>query len=141
MTGDPSAQEPGHRGFQHWLGFLGSGLLSFGVDAGVMEMLTGLAGWRAQRARLISIPCAMVVGWLAHRRFTFAVATPPSLAEFLRFAAAASSAALLNYAIFWSILAAWPDTEKFVALVIATAFATAASYLGYRFGAFRTPKA
>ncbi len=125
------------RGLSHWLGFIGSGVLSFAVDAGGMEALSSLAGWRAQTARLVSIPCAMVVGWLSHRTFTFAMTTPPTFAEFARFVGAASSASVLNYAVFWGILAVWPSASSLVAVVISTAVATVASYLGFRFGVFR----
>lgn len=126
-----------HHGWRHWLGFIGSGLLSFVVDAGGMEALTALAGWRAQTARLASIPCAMLVGWLSHRTFTFAMTTPPSLAEFARFVGAAGSASVLNYGVFWGILAVWQGASSLVAVVISTAVATVASYLGFRFGVFR----
>ena len=125
-----------HGGLRHWLGFIGSGLLSFAVDSGGMGLLTSFAGWQPQTARLVSIPAAMVVGWLAHRTFTFAVKTPPSFGEFARFVSAASAASLLNYAVFWGLLAVWPAIGSMVALVLATGVATVASYLGFRFGAF-----
>lgn len=124
-------------GYRHWLGFIGSGLLSFVVDAGGMEALSSLAGWRAQTARLVSIPCAMVVGWLSHRTFTFAMTTPASFAEFARFVGAASSASILNYAVFWGILALWQGASSLVAVIISTGVATVASYFGFRFGVFR----
>lgn len=126
-----------NEGLRHWLGFIGSGLLSFAVDAGGMEAMTFFAGWRAQTARLVSIPCAMVIGWLAHRTFTFAMTTPPSLTEFAKFVGAASSASLLNYGIFWGILALWPAASSLIAIVVSTGVATVASYLGFRFGVFR----
>ena len=138
MTDDLATR--GQGGLRHWLGFIGSGLLSFAVDAGGMQAMTAFAGWRPQTARLVSIPLAMVVGWLAHRTFTFAVKAAPSVTEFARFVGAASAASLLNYTVFWSLLAVWPAIGKMAALVVATGVATVASYLGFRFGAFRPDK-
>ena len=79
----------------------------------------------------------MVFAWLMHRNVTFAVAAPPRLSEFARFAVVAGSANALNYAIYAAILLVWPATWPFAALVVSTGIATAASYLGFRFGVFR----
>ena len=130
-----------HGGLRHWLGFLGSGMLSFVVDAGVLKFLTVVAGWPVLTSRLLSIALAMVAGWLAHRTFTFAVKEPPSVAEFLRFIGAALSASVINYALFAAILFTRPQTDVLLALVLAGGVAMVASYLGFRFGAFRQPKA
>ena len=130
-----------HGGLKHWLGFLGSGMLSFAVDASVLKFLTVVVGWPVLTSRLLSIAVAMVAGWLAHRTFTFAVKQPPSLAEFLRFVGAALSASAVNYALFAAILFMRPQTDVLLALVLAGGVAMVASYLGFRFGAFRQPKA
>lgn len=130
-----------HGGLKHWLGFLGSGMLSFAVDASVLKFLTVVVGWPVLTSRLLSIAVAMVAGWLAHRTFTFAVKEPPSLAEFLRFVGAALSASAVNYALFAAILFMRPQTDVLLALVLAGGVAMVASYLGFRFGAFRQPKA
>ena len=128
-------------GLKHWLGFAGSGTLSFVVDAGVLKVLTVALGWPVLPSRLLSISLAMVAGWLAHRTFTFAVKDPPSLAEFLRFLSVAWSASAINYALFAAILFLRPQTDVLMALVLAGGVAMVASYLGLRFGAFRRPKA
>ena len=115
-----------------------SGGSAFLVDAGINTALIHLAGLNPFISRLISIGCAMVFAWLMHRRVTFAVAAPPSLGEFARFAAVAGSANALNYAIYAAILLAWPAT-----LAVRRAGGEhrpsprAASYLGFRFGVFR----
>jgi putative flippase GtrA len=72
-----------------------------------------------------------------HRRVTFNVSAPRSLREFLRFAGVALTANALNFAIYSLLLIALPHLNYLVALVIATAVATAFSYLGFRFGVFR----
>ena len=79
----------------------------------------------------------MTVGWLAHRRFTFRLTTPPSIAEFLRYAAVQWTVAALNYGIFVLIVLLWPAIEPLVALFISSAIAMVFSYLGMRFAAFR----
>jgi putative flippase GtrA len=126
-----------YRSFRHWGGFLFSGGSAFVVDAAINTGLIHLAGLNPFVSRLISIGCAMVWAWLMHRRVTFAVAAPPSLGEFARFAAVAGSANALNYAVYAGILLAWPAVPPLAAMIVSTAIATAASYLGFRFGVFR----
>ena len=132
-TGQPFS----YRSFRHWGGFIFSGGSAFVVDAGINSGLIHLAGFSPFVSRLISIGCAMVFAWLMHRNVTFAVKAPPRLSEFVRFAAVAGSANALNYLIYAGILLAWPATWPFAALVVSTGIATAASYLGFRFGVFR----
>lgn len=124
---------------RHWLGFLGSGTSAFIVDAGVLKVLTVGAGWPVLPSRILSISVAMVVGWLCHRTFTFAVAAPPTIAEFAKYLGVAWTASALNYALFAGILLARPQTDILVALVLAGVVAMVASYLGMRFGAFKSP--
>jgi putative flippase GtrA len=129
----PSGQHP----VRHGLGFLVSGGTAFAVDALVLQLLTALLGVHAIAARLVAISLAMVVGWLMHRTLTFAVPTPPSVAEFLRYAGIAWMAAALNYALFVAIVVARPDTAPLVALVVSSIAAMTFAYLGMRFAAFR----
>jgi putative flippase GtrA len=119
------------------MGFLVSGGLAFITDALVLEVLTQVVGLEPIVARLGSISIAMVVGWLSHRRLTFAMTTPPSLAEFIRYAAVAWFSAGVNYAIFVAIMLIDPDTLPLMALVAASLAAMIVSYIGMRFGAFR----
>lgn len=127
------------RSFRHWGGFLVSGATAAAVDAAITVALVHVARLDPFSARLVAILIAMVVAWLMHRRLTFAVAAPPSLKEFLRFAAVAWSANALNYAIYAGILLVWPETLPLVALAIATGIAAVFSYVGFRFGVFPTP--
>ena len=133
------SDEPAHRGLRHWLGFVGSGTTSFVVDAGVFKGVTLATGAPYWVARIVSIACAMVVGWLCHRTWTFAVTTPPNIREFGRFASVAWSASVLNYAIGQLILYVRPSTEPLIAIFVAGICAMAASYFGFRFAAFRRP--
>lgn len=128
-----------YRSLRHWGGFVFSGGSAFVIDAGINTALIHLFAVSPFVSRLISIGSAMVVAWLMHRRVTFAVAAPPSVGEFLRFVTVAGSANALNYAVYAGILLLWPATPPLAALVISTAIATAAAYLGFRFGVFRQP--
>jgi putative flippase GtrA len=129
----PGGQHP----VRHGLGFLVSGGTAFAVDALVLELLTVLLGINPIVARLVAISFAMVAGWLMHRTLTFAVPTPPSIAEFLRYAGVAWGAAAVNYALFVLILLARPGTEPLIALVVSSVAAMIFAYLGMRFAAFR----
>ncbi len=113
-----------------------SGLIALAVDTGVLAGLTRLFALSPLIARLIAISCAMVAGWLCHRRWTFAVETRPTLAEFGRYAAVAWSVAALNYAIYAAILLAAPAIAPELAVVFSSVIAMVASYVGMRFGVF-----
>jgi putative flippase GtrA len=138
MMDGPNRSAPGgQHPLRHGMGFLISGGTAFAVDALVLELLTLLLGVNPIAARLVAISLAMVAGWLMHRTFTFAVPTPPSAAEFLRYAGVAWTAAAVNYAVFVLIVLLRPQTEPLVALVVSSAVAMMVAYFGMRFGAFR----
>jgi putative flippase GtrA len=122
---------------QHGLAFLLSGCLAFTIDASITKALIALAGMHPIPARLIAISIAMVAGWLAHRRFTFRLTTPPSFAEFLRYAALQWTVAAINYGIFVVIVIARPTIEPLVGVFVSSLIAMVFSYLGMRFAAFR----
>lgn len=121
---------------RHGGGFIASGLIAFLVDALMLWLLTRFGGLDPYSARLLAISVAMVVAWASHRRLTFNVRTPPSLNEFLRYAAVAWTAAAINYAIYAGILLAVSTVPPLFALVAATAVSMVFSYLGMRFGVF-----
>ena len=122
---------------RHGAGFLISGTAAFMTDAAVLQLLTAGFGIAPIAARLVAVSLAMVTGWLMHRRLTFAVSSPPSLTEFLRYAGVAWAAAAFNYGVFVAIILLRPGTLPFVALVVSSLIAIAFSYLGMRFGVFR----
>ena len=80
---------------------------------------------------------AHMAGWLSHRRFTFRLTTPPTLAEFVRYIGVQSTVSLLNYGIFVLVLVLRPSTEPLLALFISSGVAMFFSYFGIRFAAFR----
>ena len=132
-TAAPGAQHP----LQHALGFLFSGSLAFCVDAGVLELLVTGFGVDKLGARVVSLSLAHVAGWLSHRRFTFRLTTPPTWAEFVRYAGVQYLIALLNYAIYATIVLLKPDIRPLFALIASSGVAMFFSYFGIRFGAFR----
>jgi putative flippase GtrA len=132
-TAAPGAQHP----VRHGLAFLFSGSLAFAVDAGVLKLVIAAFGLHPILARVVSLACAHVAGWLSHRRFTFRLATSPTLNEFVRYAGVQSTVAVINYAIYVAVLLLRPATEPLLALFIASGLAMFLSYFGIRFGAFR----
>jgi putative flippase GtrA len=132
-TAAPGAQHP----LRHGLAFLLSGSLAFLVDASILKFLTAAFGIHPILARIVSISCAHVAGWLSHRTFTFRMTTPPTLAEFLRYAGMQSTVAVINYGIFVLVIVLRPQIEELFALVIASGVAMVFSYVGMRFAAFR----
>lgn len=140
-TSRPLATDPNRyaelRSLRHWGGFLFSGGTAFLIDAGMTFLLVHVAGLDRFLARAIAIGIAMVAAWLLHRRVTFNVSAPHSLAEFLRFSTVALAANALNFAIYSLLLIVFPAIHYLIALVIATGVATIFSYAGFRFGVFR----
>jgi putative flippase GtrA len=128
----PGGQHP----VRHGLGFLFSGSLAFLTDATLLTALTFL-GLHPIAARFFAIWVAMTVGWLAHRRFTFRLSIPPSLAEFLRYVAVQWTVAAINYGVFVMIVLLRPSIPPLYALVASSFVAMVFSYLGMRFAAFR----
>ena len=110
--------------------------MAFVVDAGVLKLLTAGLGAPVLASRIASIAAAMCVAWLCHRTFTFAVRAAPSLAEFMRFAAVAWSAAAVNYAIYAVILYVMPGLAPEAAMFCSSLVTMAVSYAGMRFAVF-----
>lgn len=129
----PGAQHP----LRHGFAFLVCGFISLCVDALILKLLTLLFGLHPIVARLAAISVAMVAGWLSHRTFTFALTTPPTLAEFLRYVAIGWAVSAINYGLFVVIMLARPALEPLIALVASSLVAMVFAYLGMRYGAFR----
>ncbi|MFM9942598.1 MAG: GtrA family protein [Hyphomicrobiaceae bacterium] len=133
----PTVQAQGQSAARHWGGFLISGLLAFSVDAIVLEAGVRLMGLNPLLARLIAISLAMVVGWLAHRRLTFAVEVPASIPELARYVAAGWSAAAVNYLVFAGLLLAVPHLPRLACLVVASGIAMVFAYVAMRYAVFK----
>lgn len=125
---------------KHGAGFLASGILATGTDAAVLLAMTRGAGFGPFSGRLVAIACAIVVGYFAHRRLTFASKEPPSLQQFATFVSVAASASTTNYALYAAILLIWPATEPLLAMIVPTLAGMVISYLGLRTAVFRKPR-
>jgi putative flippase GtrA len=88
-------------------------------------------------ARIAAIMVAMTSGWLCHRTFTFALKTPPTVAEFLRYVAVGWFVSAINYGLFVIILLVRPSTEPLVALLGSSVVAMVFAYFGMRVAAFK----
>lgn len=133
---DRNRKLPAH----HWLAFLGSGCIAFSVDALVLETGVRLAGLDPLVARICAIITALVVSWMLQRTLTFAIAAAPTFGEFVRFAASASSSALLNYAVFAILLIVMPSVPRLAALAASSAFAMFYTYLSLRYVVFQVDR-
>jgi putative flippase GtrA len=122
---------------KHGAGFLAAGLIATATDAGILVFLTRVAGLDPFTARLIAIACAMVAGYFAHRRLTFAVRYSATFKQFAGYVGVAATAAALNYAVYAAILLTKPGTEPLLAMLAPTLLAMATSYGGMRFAVFR----
>ncbi len=139
MSTDKTAMDPARNlpPLRHWVGFLASGLIALSCDATILQLGTTVFGLKPLTARLFAIAIAMVAGWLAHRRLTFSLTTPPTFGEFTRYSAIAWTTAAINYAAFAAVLYLSPATHPLVALAAASILATIFAYMGMRYGAFR----
>lgn len=125
--------------FRHFGGFIVAGLAAVTTDSIILHLLTTYLGMSPFIARPIGILFAMVASWAINRRVAFAVAAPPSWAEFGRFAVASALAVTANYLVFAAILMAYPASNPVLAVFIASMLSMFVSYTGFRFGAFRAP--
>ncbi len=125
----------------HLLAFAGSGLLATALDIGLYELATRALDAPPLPARAASILVAMLGGWLAHRRYTFGLRTPPRAAEFVAYAGVAWVAVGVNYAVFVLLLNLLPDVSGGLLIVGSSGVAMMVSYAGMRFGVFRKRRA
>lgn len=114
--------------------FLIVGSLGFLVDSGLTHALI-LAGLSPLAARLPAMLVAMLVTWLANRRFTFETGQQRSTAELLRYALVAGAAFLLNYSLY--SFAVVQGLTPLLAIVLASAAQVGFSFFGYRRFVFR----
>lgn len=131
---------PDRLDWRHWAGFVASGLMAFTVDAVMLEVGVRLFALDPLVARLGAISLAMIVGWLAHRRLTFAVTTPPTLAELARYVAAAWSGAAVNYATFATLLLSWPSLPRLAALLASSTVTMIFSYFSMKYAVFTSTR-
>ena len=106
--GEIRADSPGARIRSQFLRFALVGGAGFFVDEGVLLLMHRLIGLGALEGRIVSILCAMSFTWWGNRSITFrehaARGTLAVAGEWLRFVAANSLGALINYATFAALV-------------------------------------
>lgn len=121
----------------NFLRFCVIGAMGFLADAALLFVLVDRLGHGALGARVFSILIAVTVTWSLHRHFTFRSTDPGRFGEWLRFLAVNGGGAGINFAVYASVLLGLPGTPPLLALVMGSAAALAANYLGSKFWAFR----
>jgi putative flippase GtrA len=89
------------------------GIAGFGVDVAALYLLAPFMNWHL--ARVLSFLLAAMATWSLNRNFTFAAASPATgvLAlgrEYMRYLAAVSGGALVNYLVYAAALWTWHST-------------------------------
>jgi putative flippase GtrA len=116
------------------------GVVGFGVDAGVLQVLVAMLGWNAVAARLISIPVAVVATWLLNRNITFSESRDaPAYKSLLRYAAVSAAGAAVNFVIYTALVisSSLMALHPVVPLAVASIVALVVNYLGSKYFAFR----
>jgi len=117
--------------------FLIAGGVGFVVDAGVLHLLLWFTPFGPFVGRAISIPSALLATWVLNRNFTFGRSDRSLAAEGFRYGSVGLTSALLNYALFSSLLMTEPGLRPIIALILSSAAATAFSFFGYSRFVFR----
>ncbi|MEO1720682.1 MAG: GtrA family protein [Pseudomonadota bacterium] len=120
---------------RHLGGLAAAGLIALAVDLAVLWSLMAL-GVPALIARLASIALAMVVSWLINRTVSFAVETPPTSQEFIRFAAVSWAAQAVNYIVFSFVVVVVPAIGATIAVLVGCTVSIFVAYAGFRFAVF-----
>ena len=98
-----------------------SGTAGFLVDAGIMQLLVGLAHAQPHLARVVSFLVSMTVTWQINRHFTFREQRPAGslLAEWRRYFASSLLGGASNYAAFAIAIAVSPFMRAHIILPVA----------------------
>jgi putative flippase GtrA len=82
-------------------------------------------------ARIISIALAIFTTWRLNRSVTFGRSGSGQVTEGARYYGVAITTALVNFAIYSSVLLIWPSVWPVAAAIMATAVTMFMSYFGY----------
>lgn len=118
-----------------FLRFCVVGAIGFAVDLGLLQLALQF-GYSPIQGRIFSIIIALTVTWILHRYFTFQQTDRRMVSQYSRFVLVALLGASLNFLIYSVILLAAPQTSVLIALIVASAAALSANYLGSRYFAF-----
>lgn len=117
--------------------FLLVGGSGFVIDLGLTYLLIslGVAPWLARPPAIAS---AAVFTWLANRQFTYRVSSQKSPREAARYVLVATIMATLNYLVYLVLLRF--SLAPVIAVTLATAIQTMASFFAYRRFVFNLPR-
>lgn len=113
------------------------GTTGFAVDATVLWLFLEFTSIGAFSARVVAIALAMATTWVLNRTFTFGASQRSVLVEGFRYGTVGVISAVLNYAIYASLLLSMPHLNPMAALVFASGGAMAFSFFGYARFVFR----
>ena len=122
---------------RHRVGFIASGLLAFAVDSAVLLSSIQVLGANPLLAKIGAIWVAMLAGWLAHRRWTFALRSKPTVREFVHYATAGWFVVLINYGLFSFLLWMIAWMPPLVASAAASCGSMVFAYMAMRYSVFR----
>ena len=121
-----------------FLRFAAVGGAGFFVDEGVLGLFHNALGLSASIARMVSIFCAMSFTWWGNRTLTFhehaARGALAAFGEWLRFIAANTVGALVNYSTFLALLhfAPEPASNPFIATALGVCAGLTFNFFGSR---------
>ena len=121
---------------RHYGGFVLAGLCALAADTAVLSLLTRVGGLSPFFARPFGIAVAMLVSWSINRTVTFNAQVPPTVLELSRFAGVSLASQCVNYAVFATLLLAFPRLAPELALLMACFVSMFVSYTGFRYGVF-----
>ena len=111
--------------------FLVAGSLGFLADAGMLALLLSISPLGPFAARVVAILFALSVTWAFNRGVTFGRSRFPLLLEGARYGSVGLLSALLNYAVYASLLVAFPSLHPLASMAVASLTAMAFSWAGY----------
>ena len=114
------------------------GAAGFACDALALKLLIG-AGLGPLAARFVSVALAAGLTWRLNRRFAFGASAGSQLSEAVRYGLVVALSSAVNYAVYAGALLALRGLDPVLALVLGSAAALTASYLGFSRFAFRPP--
>jgi putative flippase GtrA len=119
--------------------FAGVGAVGFAVDAGVLQLLVGLAGWSPFAARALSFPAALACTFALNRAWTFQGLRWTLPRAFGAYGVIQTVGALLNLLVFTVCVLLAPPlyAHPVIALAIGSAVAMLFNYCASRRIVFR----
>ena len=111
--------------------FVFAGGIGFLADAAALWLLLSVTPLGPFVARVLSIGFALTVTWQINRRLTFSPSSRGIAAEGVRYGGVGIATAVGNYAVYSTVLLAWPAAPPLAALVVASLVAMTFSFLGY----------